>query len=351
MTPDNLLIIKFLSNQSSSEEADLVVCFFSKRPEELEKHLPLENWLLDKGKQLPGHQSARMLSGIRQAYGYIQVTPMLKKLSWFAAAASVVAAIALGGLYFFKQTQPGNSKVSQVPPLLLPGQPQQMTIISNSSHHVQNKRLPDGSLAQLYPASTIKYLPDFEDKKRNVYLSGTGQFTVAKNVSRPFIVYEDGIATTALGTSFIVAQMNNAKVSVTLLEGRVKVWPIGAAGKQEVMLHPGDQITVSSNMFSSYVLTKSVVKENMNKPVVTENHLPGSNSELVFKRERLQQIFNKVAERFSVKIVCDSPGSVEQKLFTGKFLASDSLEFICRTISELHGLRYSIKGSLVTFTN
>jgi ferric-dicitrate binding protein FerR (iron transport regulator) len=83
-------------------------------------------------------------------------------------------------------------------------------------------RLPDGTDIILNAASSIKYPDHFPEGKREVFLSGEAFFDVKRDTSSPFIVHNDKITTTALGTSFNIKATNN-EVNVALATGRVSV--------------------------------------------------------------------------------------------------------------------------------
>ncbi len=113
---------------------------------------------------------------------------------------------------------------------------QQKAIVSKSADSVtwatvdnkQKRRktflLKDHSEVILFPNSSIRYAGDFNNKDRNVYLKGTAIFTVAKNKAKPFTVFSDEIATTAIGTRFQVnGDAASGIISVKLFEGIVSI--------------------------------------------------------------------------------------------------------------------------------
>src|SRR6186713_667374 len=63
--------------------------------------------------------------------------------------------------------------------------------------------LPESSKVRLLPGAHIRYRKDFGNyDKREIEVVGKAWFEVAKNEKMPFVVYCEGINTTALGTSF-----------------------------------------------------------------------------------------------------------------------------------------------------
>ncbi|MCH5596453.1 FecR family protein [Niabella ginsengisoli] len=131
-----------------------------------------------------------------------------------------------------------------------------MQTIDNKTGKVMQITLSDCSVVALYPNGILQYLPAFEENRRILYLNGKARFDVRKDKVRPFTVYASGIATTALGTRFIISVLDDKQVSVTLKEGIVKVSPEhGRDTSMHVLLRPGDQLIVNSRKFHSYSLT------------------------------------------------------------------------------------------------
>jgi len=104
--------------------------------------------------------------------------------------------------------------------------------------------LQDGSTVVLDTSSKIQL--SFTPVERAVRLiRGQALFEVAKNPSRPFVVYAGDRRIVALGTSFDV-RLQDASVRVTLVEGRVAVDRVSApAFSRPTELTPGQQLIAS----------------------------------------------------------------------------------------------------------
>lgn len=84
--------------------------------------------------------------------------------------------------------------------------------------------LPDGSHVWLNAGSSIKYEDLFNEKNRNITLSGEAYFKVASNKALPFIVAADDVTVVATGTEFNVKAYEDEEViETTLVEGAVIV--------------------------------------------------------------------------------------------------------------------------------
>ncbi|SHM61485.1 FecR family protein [Chitinophaga jiangningensis] len=100
--------------------------------------------------------------------------------------------------------------------------------------------LPDGSIAWLNAASSIRFPTTFAGKQRQVNITGEVYFEVAQNSHRPFeVVVNDSVTIQVLGTSFNVnAYTNEPAIKTTLVNGSIKTaW----AGHKYLQLHPGEQ--------------------------------------------------------------------------------------------------------------
>jgi transmembrane sensor len=104
--------------------------------------------------------------------------------------------------------------------------------------------LPDGTRVWLNAASAITYPTAFQEKERQVEVTGEVYFEVAKNASQPFKVrVKDREDVEVLGTSFDVnAYPDETDIRTTLLEGSVRV--TAASTKSRFMLKPGQQAQV-----------------------------------------------------------------------------------------------------------
>ncbi|MEZ4903629.1 MAG: FecR domain-containing protein [Spirosomataceae bacterium] len=98
----------------------------------------------------------------------------------------------------------------------------------NTTKTQQTVLLKDGTKVKLKPGSKLSY-SDFSANQRVVYLKGEGYFEVAKDSSKPFLVYAGHIIVRVLGTSFnVVSDTGKAKSNVSVTSGKVMVY---AAGK------------------------------------------------------------------------------------------------------------------------
>ena len=105
--------------------------------------------------------------------------------------------------------------------------------------------LEDGTVVHLNAGSTLLYPKEFNKGSRIVFLTGEGNFAVAKDPSRAFIVKTAHMDVQALGTTFCVQSYPGERtVRTTLKEGKVQV-SIPSAGGKSYILEPGMQLIYS----------------------------------------------------------------------------------------------------------
>ena len=140
-----------------------------------------------------------------------------------------------------------------------------------------------------------------------------------------------------------------------LMEGMVRVWSRHKEDSdRSVILNPGDEVAVTGGQFSNYSWVHNVGKNGNNALAATKatpkvGSVDAMNN-LVFKNNKLKDVFKQLEGKFDVTINAEKARNLKEKLFTGKFLEKDSLDFIVKTISNWYGLQYRIEGSIVTIT-
>jgi hypothetical protein len=111
---------------------------------------------------------------------------------------------------------------------------------------------------------------------------------------------------------------------------------------------------VTGGQFSDYSLVRNGSEDRAN-PVAAKRAMEKSEgvdsiNMLVFKNSKLKDVFKKIEEKFAVTIDDEQIPGIKEKLFTGRFLERDNLDFITKTVCDLYGLQYRIEGSAITIT-
>jgi ferric-dicitrate binding protein FerR (iron transport regulator) len=172
--------------------------------------------------------------------------------------------------------------------------------------------LNEGSRVELAPSSQIRYDSSFINNRRDIYLKGTALFRVAKNPLRPFTVYADKIATTALGTVFRVSENNKGHVFVHLFEGRVVVHSdssMQTTGADETFLRPGELLDFNQQSLSVSVKKSAGQKHAVLKPKAQKKVLHFSN-------QPLTDMLRVIKEKCSLNVKY-ADGVIDGMNFTG----------------------------------
>lgn len=152
--------------------------------------------------------------------------------------------------------------------------------------HLDSIALPDGSVATLNSNSYILYPDNFDGDTRTVYLIGEGNFEVAKNPDKPFIVRSGNLSVTALGTEFNVnAYPETNDIEATLLKGKVKV----ECGEASYILNPGEQVVFNRENNVSHC-----------KTVNTQDVTAWQRGEIVFRSSNINKVLFTLEHRFGV---------------------------------------------------
>lgn len=196
--------------------------------------------------------------------------------------------------------------------------------------------LEDGTKVTLNAGSSLLYPESFNGGKRIVYLSGEGNFSVAKDPAHPFIVRTSSVDVQALGTSFCVqAYAGEEEVRTTLLEGKVKV-SIPEADGQSHILEPGMQLIYTPSQ-------KRVALARVDAAKV----MSWEDGYLSFSNASFAQIASVLERRFDVSISY-STGNLKQSALNVRFMPEESLQDVLDVLTLLiPGSRYSVDGKRV----
>ncbi|QOG01150.1 FecR family protein [Flavobacterium sp. MDT1-60] len=256
------------------------------------------------------------------------------KYIWWAAAAIV----GICTLFLFQinnhSLDTADSKIAQVI--------QKFKIIQNKQHHSINVDLPDGSAIVLFPKSAISYNQEFNKKDRIINLKGKAIFKVAKNKARPFSVFSQGFATTALGTQFLVTSTKENQIEVKLFEGHVRVRDTHSKGKNipDIYLKPGQLVTLNK-LSAKYEISTFRLNENTlatTAKITPKNQIVTNNGSLNFNNTPLNMVLQKLSEKYKTTIDYDKE-TVEGLYFTGRVEQTDKLNTVLSIIVNMNELK------------
>lgn len=181
--------------------------------------------------------------------------------------------------------------------------------------------LPDGSRVNLNAGSILIYPRRFSGQRRTVFLSGEGNFSVAKNPRKPFIVATSHLSVEAVGTKFNVnAYPQSSRITTTLESGAVRV---SKTGHDDVsyLLKPKQQLEYDP------------LNDTFRKRIINPNLYSGwTKGELNFIQQPLTEILSVLEREYNVKFIVSLP-HIPSDLYTIKFRQRDDINKIMNIVT------------------
>ena len=168
---------------------------------------------------------------------------------------------------------------------------EEMVTLISAPGIVTNVVLPDGSKVWLNAQSELTYPSRFRGKERNVSLSGEAYFQVVSNSKNRFnVMTADGITVSAFGTEFNVnSYREEVDNQVTLISGNVEVGIINSNNKK--VLAEGSKAILTPMTGEMKILNADTYVDTAWK-----------DGKMVFRRERLDNIAQKLSRKYGVTI-------------------------------------------------
>lgn len=216
----------------------------------------------------------------------------LKIYTWaFRAAAVFVIAFLVSTVFLLRQSPTVEQVVHE-----------QTIVVPNGAR--ANFVLPDGSVVWLNSASTLTFASDF-DKGRSVKLEGEGYFDVIKK-DLPFIVATPLGFIEVTGTAFNVKALPGRNQFVTTLE-RGSVVVTENRSKSSMTLKPGQQVRLLDGDSHGWEALE----------VETDLYTSWKDGKLIFRKEFLPEVANRLESWYNVKIELDNDPRLEKIHYTG----------------------------------
>ncbi|QPH39310.1 FecR family protein [Pedobacter endophyticus] len=315
------LLNRYFENKCTPEER-LLVNRYLKEIEEFPEHLVIkEDWDKITDAPLPAEKSTAMFKRIKA-----ETFAKKPKIKWLqiSAAAALIAVIITIGIIIFSQSKPDNMIRNATNTVKEPVSFNWKSVV-NYTEKTQLITLPDQSVIKIYPGGELRYAVPFVNANREVFLKGKSFFQVAKDKEHPFIVYANGVSTTALGTSFTITAIKQGKfVDVVLHTGKVRVKSIDSTSNQSFskILLPGNELI--------YNVAKHEAKVIMPKKEML--------AELKFTQVPLATVFEQLEQHYNISITY-SVKDIEKISFTGDIDTKQPVHHILKEITSLNQLK------------
>jgi ferric-dicitrate binding protein FerR (iron transport regulator) len=217
------LLAKYLTNEATEAERAEVEKWSQSRED---NSLLLEklNFLFKKNPQSFKADFKKFKDQDWETLYHKTIASGTKKVTWptvwkLAAAISFII-VALTSILFFTRREP--------------------LLEVATTDYTREVWLPDSSYVLLNKNSKLTVASDYLSDNRKVSLIGEGFFKVKSNPESPFSVSSYKVSTTVLGTQFNVSARTDSSITVSVLEGKVRV-----AAKD-------DQHVLTANTSASY---------------------------------------------------------------------------------------------------
>ncbi|OQP56611.1 FecR family protein [Niastella populi] len=341
------LLVKFIVNKCSREEAGQVYEYLLKHPQALDELLNEEEWdAYESNGVIDKKQSDTWYAAIRKQKSTGRV---IRWKTWLRTAAAAVLFLTAAS-FIYQLVKPVKKNDVQVVTIIRPAEKtkeNEKKKYINKSDRPAIYTLTDGSVVTLYRNSIVECDQPFTGNKRDLVLHGKALFKVAKDKTKPFTVYTGNFSTTALGTVFdITAYGNKTRSGVKLISGRVVVKNLKKTAGP-VYLNPGDECFFENTGREIELHAKADVP--VSKPASHRGLTINENEEVIeFTNAPLQQVFSKIESLYQVKINIESKHLANRK-FTGAHIKSESPDELLSTIAGLNNLHLSKQGSVYLF--
>jgi len=234
-----------------------------------------------------------LLEKIRKAKGRIAPISSSRRWAWMAAAAVVILAVGVTGIYISQRRSGWRTAYGEV----------------------KVNSLPDGSEVMVNADSRIRYSSGFADgKDREVWLSGEAFFHVRKTPSKSrFIVHTLDFDIIVTGTQFN-AISREGKASVLLKEGSVL---LHTADGEDLQMRPGDFVE-----YDHQHLTKRAVR--MDSVTAWKEH------NLFFNNTSLKEVAAIIKEQYGVTVRLE--GDTIERKTVGGIMRNDNLDVLLKAL-------------------
>lgn len=212
---------------------------------------------------------------------------------------------------------------------------EQNVVIRSGDYGKSLVTLPDGTIVHLNAKSSLTYSQDFGRNDRKVALSGEGFFEVKKDTEKKFTVGTGYMDIAVLGTKFnVYAYETKDIVEMSLVEGSVDV-TTSRPPYQSIRVKPNEKVVYNKR-------TGNLLHERTTNKMETA----WINKELVFRSERLEDVFRCLSRKFAVTFSVDDE-TLLNDVYTGTF-DDENVESIMRVLKYHYKFKYTNEDGVIS---
>lgn len=197
--------------------------------------------------------------------------------------------------------------------------------------------LPDGSKVYLNKGATLDFPEKFDNKQRQVTLTGEAFFEVEHGNDWPFVVVTGNLGVKVLGTSFNVNACNQfSTVEVSIQTGKVLFYSFEESSGDVL-----EQIILNQGEKGIYYKTNGLIARSQ---LENNNCLSWKSGLLEFSNTPLTEVINALERTYDLQFTCDRDFS--HLALTARF-AQEEPQNILETLRVIFGFRIEQNGNQV----
>jgi len=327
---DEKIIQKYLLNNCSKKERELVENWITSKPDDKDLNQLLYQYWNEIDLDLPGLEldTERIIKETTQIIDKEKPSQKTIHLPFYRtakikfsriAAVIIIGFLIIGGLYISvnKVISPGTENNIALKILTSP----------NDRIHFE---LPDGTVGWLNTGSTLEYPEYFDNQERRVTLTGEAYFDVKADPDNIFVVEIPDMEVMVLGTKFnISAYLEDDITEVVLETGNVVVDKKADSKRSSTIeeLQPGQKLT-----FHKETDVLDIIK------VDVPEYTAWTEGKLIFRDEPMGKLVNRIGRWYNVDIVLGNE-ELETYQFRGSF-TNESLEVMLDILKQTSPIAY-----------
>lgn len=302
---DYNLLVNVIDGNATPEEVALVENWLLHSEENRELYFRVKDILdLQKADTLEIDTAAKWEMVTRGLKNRTKV----KRMKWLKYAAMVAVLVLAGGFIIYQNTSRPSSPEMQLA---------QTTTL-------QSKVLPDGTKVWVKPGGTLSYRSSFGKSDREIWITGTAFFDVAKG-EEPFLLHASKMEIAVLGTSFTVHES-----AIIVNTGKVKT----TAGGQETLVQPNERVVITA--------------EGMKKDKVNAQ-LYGAwkDGDYQFDNTTVAELKDMINSNYGIDVTVIKPAAFEGNAISGYMKIADDAALV-KILSAMLNAKIKREGNTIT---
>jgi transmembrane sensor len=303
---DYNLLVNVIDGNATPEEMTLVETWLSASEENRALYFRVKD-ILDQQKAdtLKVDTAAAWEDVTRQ----LKERSRVKRMKWLKYAAMVAVLILAGGLitYF----NPGRHPSAR-----------EMQLVQTTT--LQSKVLPDGTKVWLKAGGTLSYRSSFGKGDREIWVTGTAFFDVAKE-EMPFNIHAANMEVVVLGTSFTIHEK-----AIIVNSGKVKTTAQG----QEMLVLPNERVKLTA---------AGLQKDKVNAQI----YGAWKDGDYQFDNTTIDELKDMINSNYGLEVTVISPSEFEGSAISGYMKIADEAS-LAKVLSAMLNASIIRKGDILT---